>query len=144
MDLSTLRGMLKVSADKSAPATRVSSPSLEVEEVHVEAAPRTVPFVTPKRPAEKSTSRQEDPTRTHKRTKVVVGKHKSRHGGEGASRAPSKDKGPVAPSEELAPPARRRPKSMKELCGTTIRKNDEGYYVVHMADLPSQDLDSDM
>ncbi|RRT74963.1 hypothetical protein B296_00020713 [Ensete ventricosum] len=46
-------------------------------------------------------------------------------------------------SEELAPHVYQRPKSMKDLCRTAIRKNDEGYNVLHMVDLSSKDLDSE-
>ncbi|RRT82887.1 hypothetical protein B296_00014810 [Ensete ventricosum] len=131
MDLSTLRDIPKMSIGKSTSAAQVTPSSPEVEEVRVEVAPRTVPSPTPKRPVEKLALHQEDPTRIHKRAKLVVGKHMSRHD-EGSSQMPSKDKGAVAPSEEATPPVRRRSKLMKELCRTTIRKNDEGYYVVHM------------
>ncbi|RWW00252.1 hypothetical protein GW17_00036788 [Ensete ventricosum] len=106
MDLSTLRSMPKVTTGKSTPAAQVSPPLPEVEEVHVEVAPRTILSATPKRPVEKSTPHQEDPARTHERTKVVVRKHKSRHGA-GGSRAPSKGKGPTTSSEEPTPLARR-------------------------------------
>ncbi|RRT67842.1 hypothetical protein B296_00007841 [Ensete ventricosum] len=102
MDQSALRGMPKVSTDKSTPATRVTPSSLEV---CVEPAPRIAPAPTPKMSVEKLVPRQEDPSRTHKWDKVVVGKQKSWHG-EGSSRVPSKDKGSIALSEELVLPAR--------------------------------------
>ncbi|RZS23286.1 hypothetical protein BHM03_00056192 [Ensete ventricosum] len=41
-------------------------------------------------------------------------------------------------------PVYRRPKSMKELCRTTVRKNDEGYYALQMIDLPQRDPDFEM
>ncbi|RRT59311.1 hypothetical protein B296_00016863 [Ensete ventricosum] len=143
MDLFALHSMLKVFASKSTLATRVTPSLLEVEEVHMETTPRTAPAQTQKRQAEKLVPRQEDPTRTHKRVKVAVGKHKSQHG-EGSSRVPSKDTGSVASSAELTLLAYCRPKSMKELCRMTVRKNDKRYYVVQMIDLPSQYLGSEM
>ncbi|RWW88723.1 hypothetical protein BHE74_00002391 [Ensete ventricosum] len=129
MDLSALRGVPKVSTGKSAPATRATTSLLEVKEVHAETASRTAATPPLKRPTEKSTLHQEDPARAHKRVKGAVGKHKSRCD-EGSSRTPSKDKGPTTPYEEPAPPAYRRSKLMKELCGTIVRKNDEGYYAL--------------
>ncbi|RZR76467.1 hypothetical protein BHM03_00001250 [Ensete ventricosum] len=143
MDLSALSDMPKVFAGKSTPAARVTPSSLEVEEVRVEATLRTAQAPSPKRLIEKLVLRQEDPTRTHKRVKVAVGKHKSRHG-EGSSRAPSKDKELVGPNEEPTLPSRFRSKSMKELCRTTVRKNDEDYYALHMTDPPSQDPNFEM
>ncbi|RWW87958.1 hypothetical protein BHE74_00003177 [Ensete ventricosum] len=77
MDLSALYDMPKVFADKSTPVARVTPSSLEVEEVRVEATLRTAQAPSPKRLIEKSVLRQEDSTRTHKRVKVAVGKHKS-------------------------------------------------------------------
>ncbi|RRT76622.1 hypothetical protein B296_00028487 [Ensete ventricosum] len=143
MDLSALCDMPKVLVGKSTPVARVTPSSLEVEEVRVEATLRTAQAPSPKRLIEKSVLRQEDPTRTHKRVKVAVGKHKSRHG-EGSSRAPSKDKELVGPNEEPTLPSRCRSKSMKELCRTNVRKNDEDYYALHMTDPPSQDPDFEM
>ncbi|RWV92753.1 hypothetical protein GW17_00044841 [Ensete ventricosum] len=129
MDLSALRGVPKVFAGKSAPATRATTSLLEVKEVDAETASRIAATPPLKRPTEKSTLHQEDPARAHKRVKGAVGKHKSRCD-EGSSRTPSKDKGPTTPYEEPAPPAYRRSKLMKELCGTIVRKNDEGYYAL--------------
>ncbi|RWW79725.1 hypothetical protein BHE74_00011970 [Ensete ventricosum] len=106
MDLSALHDMLKVSPGKSTLAARVTPSSPEVEDVHVKAVLRTTPASTPKRPAKKSTPRQEDPTQTHKRVKVAVRKHKSRYG-EGSSRLSSKDKGSIASSKEPVLPAHR-------------------------------------
>ncbi|RWW87272.1 hypothetical protein BHE74_00003908 [Ensete ventricosum] len=72
-----------------------------------------------------------------------MGKHKSRRG-EGSSRVPSRDKEPIAPNDRPTFPVYRRPKSMKELCGTTICKDDKGYYALHMTDLPPRDSGSAM
>ncbi|RZR86331.1 hypothetical protein BHM03_00013518 [Ensete ventricosum] len=107
MDLSALHDMLKVSPGKSTLAARVTPSSPEVEDVHVKAVLRTTPASTPKRSAKKSMPRQEDPTQTHKRVKVAVRKHKSRHG-EGSSRLLSKDKRLIASSKEPVLPAHRR------------------------------------
>ncbi|RRT51042.1 hypothetical protein B296_00012713 [Ensete ventricosum] len=94
--------MQKVFVEKPTQAAQVVASSPEVEEVPMEVVLRTASTLTLKRPAEGSTSCHEDSAQAHKRVKVIVGKHKSRHD-EGSSRAHSKDKEPVAPSGELAP-----------------------------------------
>ncbi|RRT83555.1 hypothetical protein B296_00004249 [Ensete ventricosum] len=134
--------MPKVSVGKPMQATRATASASEVK-VPVEAAPRTTSTLTPKRPAKGSTSRHEDSGRAHKRVKVTVGKHKS-WCSEGSSWVHSKDKEPFTPSGELVPPAYYQSKSMKELCGTTVHKNDEGYHALTMTDLPPRDPDSEM
>ncbi|RZR96459.1 hypothetical protein BHM03_00025483 [Ensete ventricosum] len=62
----------------------------------------------------------------------------------GGSRVHSKSKELAVSSGELKQPTFRCPKSMKELCGTSVRKDDEGYYALHMIDLSPWDLDSEM
>ncbi|RRT85399.1 hypothetical protein B296_00001773 [Ensete ventricosum] len=61
MDFSALRGVPKVSAGKSAPATRATTSLLEVKEVYADTASRTAVTSPLKRPTEKSTLHQEDP-----------------------------------------------------------------------------------
>ncbi|RWV90950.1 hypothetical protein GW17_00046803 [Ensete ventricosum] len=62
----------------------------------------------------------------------------------GGSRVHSKSKELAVSSGELKQPTFRCPKSMKELCGTSVQKDDEGYYALHMIDLSPWDLDSEM
>ncbi|RWV97538.1 hypothetical protein GW17_00039666 [Ensete ventricosum] len=57
--------------------------------------------------------------------KVTVRKHKSHHG-EGSSQGNTREKEPVAPSEEDSLPTYHRPKSMKDLYDMRVRKDDEG------------------
>ncbi|RZS15095.1 hypothetical protein BHM03_00046885 [Ensete ventricosum] len=135
--------MPKVSVGKSAPVGQATSSLPEVEEVHMEIAPRMSLTLTPKRLAKKSAPQQEDSARVQKQVKIVVGKHKS-HRNEGSSRAPSKDKGSIVPREEPTPPTYCWPKSMKELCGTMVHKVDKGYYALQMTDLSPRDPDSRM
>ncbi|RZS13043.1 hypothetical protein BHM03_00044568 [Ensete ventricosum] len=65
-------------------------------------------------------------------------KHKSRHG-EGSYRATARGKEPVALTEEDSFPVYRRPKLMKDLCGTRVCMDDEGSYVLQMADWTPKD-----
>ncbi|RWW56774.1 hypothetical protein BHE74_00036484 [Ensete ventricosum] len=65
-------------------------------------------------------------------------KHKSRHD-EGSSRATARGKEPVALTEEDSFPVYRRPKLMKDLCGTRVCMDDEGSYVLQMADWTPKD-----
>ncbi|RRT38855.1 hypothetical protein B296_00053894 [Ensete ventricosum] len=57
---------------------------------------------------------------------VVVRKHKS-HRDEGSSHAATQGKEPATPSEDDSSPAYRL-KSMNDLHGTRVHKDDEGYY----------------
>ncbi|RWW42526.1 hypothetical protein BHE74_00051916 [Ensete ventricosum] len=143
MDLASFYGMLKVSVGKSAPIGQATSSLPEVEEVHMETAPRMSLTLTPKRLAKKSVPQQEDSARVQKQVKIAAGKHKS-HRDEGSSRASSKDKGSVVPREEPTPPTYCRLKSMKELCGTMVHKDDKGYYALQMTNLPPRDPNSGM
>ncbi|RRT44494.1 hypothetical protein B296_00020917 [Ensete ventricosum] len=76
----------------NAPSTRAVVPAREIN-------------VSPasKRSIDASTGQADDPTRRHKKVKVLTRRHKSRHN-EGESRSHSKDKKPAAPSEELDTP----------------------------------------
>ncbi|RZS13059.1 hypothetical protein BHM03_00044586 [Ensete ventricosum] len=99
------------------------------------AAFRAATALTPKRPTEVSTPHREGSTHTHKWIKMLVGKHKSQRG-EGSSRARSKGKESGVLGGKPTQPAYRHPKLMKELCGMTVHKDDEGYYTLKMTDLP--------
>ncbi|RRT33762.1 hypothetical protein B296_00056006, partial [Ensete ventricosum] len=97
-------------------------------------------------------SRKGSPKR-HKKIKVLTRRHKSRLGEEG-SRSRSKGKEPAAPTEELdtpaeseeggASPVHRRPRSMKDLFKTKVKKDDAGYYTLLMSDLGHQDPEKEM
>ncbi|RWW62275.1 hypothetical protein BHE74_00030607 [Ensete ventricosum] len=63
MDLASLHSMPKVYTGKSTSVARATSSLPEVEEVHMEIAPRTSPTPTTKRPTEKSALQQGDSAR---------------------------------------------------------------------------------
>ncbi|RZR76740.1 hypothetical protein BHM03_00001620 [Ensete ventricosum] len=152
MDLGDLRGMPKVSGGKTL-VTQVASPAREVRGTPSNEALRSSSAPTPKRPFDSSTPQSNDSTRGHKRVKTSSGKHKSRRG-EGGSRSHSRGKEPAKSAEELKAPVElaeetvalvfRRPKSMRDLCRTSVRKDDEGYYALYMSDLDLQDLDNEL
>ncbi|RRT61962.1 hypothetical protein B296_00019666 [Ensete ventricosum] len=89
----------------------------------------------------------------HKKVKILSRRHKSRRG-EGRSRSHSKGKEPTTPvegletpiesTEEAASPVFHRPRSMKDLCGTKVRKDDEVYYALYMSDLAHEDPNKEM
>ncbi|RWW60686.1 hypothetical protein BHE74_00032337 [Ensete ventricosum] len=56
----------------------------------------------------------------------------------------SREKEPTASGREVVPRVYRRPKSMKDLYSTTVRKDDERYCILHMADLYLCDSDSEL
>ncbi|RRT46326.1 hypothetical protein B296_00025535 [Ensete ventricosum] len=95
----------------------------------------------------------DDPSRRHKKVKILSQKHKSRRGEEG-SRLHSKGKEPAEPVkepemlgdsvEEDASPVFHRPRSMKDLFKTKVHKDDAGYYALHMFDLAHQDPEKEM
>ncbi|RWW87404.1 hypothetical protein BHE74_00003774 [Ensete ventricosum] len=88
-----------------------------------------------------------------KKVKILSRRHKSRHG-EGGSRSHSKGKEPAVSVEEPEGQAKSpdevgtsvfvRPKSIKDLCGTKVCKDDVGYYALYMSDLAQHDLDKEM
>ncbi|RRT46912.1 hypothetical protein B296_00033754 [Ensete ventricosum] len=90
----------------------------------------------------------DDPARRHKKVKILSRRHKSRHG-EGGSWSHLKGKEPAVSVEEpegqaespnkAGMPVFLHPKSMKDLCGTKVRKDDVGYYTLYMSDLAQQD-----
>ncbi|RZR72975.1 hypothetical protein BHM03_00018877 [Ensete ventricosum] len=99
------------------------------------------------------TTKADDLARRHKKVKILSRRHKSRRG-EGGSRSHSKGKEPAEPVEEpkilvesveeAASPIFHRPRSMKDLCGTKVHKDDAGYYALYMSDLAHQDRDIEM
>ncbi|RRT43818.1 hypothetical protein B296_00027201 [Ensete ventricosum] len=99
MDLGDLRGMPKMSCGK-APSTRAAAPALEVG-----VSPTTEALkVSSKRLIDAPTEQADDPARRHKKVKVLMRRHKSRHS-ERESHSHSKGKEPAAPSEEPDTPA---------------------------------------
>ncbi|RWW62647.1 hypothetical protein BHE74_00030205 [Ensete ventricosum] len=114
--------------------------------------PTEAPKSSSKRPSD-SPVPSDDPSRRHKKVKILSRRHKSRHG-EGGSWSHSKGKEPAEPveepktlvesTEEDASPVFRRPRSMKDLFKTKVHKDDVGYYALHMSDLAHQDPDKEM
>ncbi|RZR86117.1 hypothetical protein BHM03_00013234 [Ensete ventricosum] len=115
MDLNVLRKKPRMPSRKSAPAARPGSTQPEVEVIHME--------TSAKRP-------------------VGMRKHKSRHG-EGSSRRATRGKESEVFAEDSSP-TYRRPKSMKDLCGMRVHEDDEGYYVLQMADWAPRDSSAAM
>ncbi|RWW54345.1 hypothetical protein BHE74_00039080 [Ensete ventricosum] len=79
--------------------------------------------------------------------KTLSRRNKSRRGEEGSwSYSRGKEpiglvkelEAPVESVEETMAPIFRRLKSMKDLCGTSVRKDDEGYYALYMSSLALQ------
>ncbi|RRT72437.1 hypothetical protein B296_00014564, partial [Ensete ventricosum] len=87
----------------------------------------------PPRPTGSPAPDQADVGQPRKRVKITMRKHKSHHS-EGSSRAAAQEKEPEAPVEEDSSSSYYRPRSMKDLCGTRVHKDDEGYYVLQVAD----------
>ncbi|RRT45293.1 hypothetical protein B296_00037115 [Ensete ventricosum] len=127
MDLSDLRGMLKVSGGKTLAAQSVAS-TQGVDRVPPTEAPKS----SSKRPFD-SPVPSDDPSWRHKKVKILSQKHKSRHG-KGGLQSHSKGKEPAEPikepetlvesTEEDASPVFRRPRSMKDLFKTKVHKDD--------------------
>ncbi|RRT56866.1 hypothetical protein B296_00009022 [Ensete ventricosum] len=95
-----------------------------------------------KRPA---TGLAPDPTATSqpgKRVKMAMRRHKPHHE-EGSSRQADREREPKV-SVGDASPTYHRPKSMRDLCGMRIREDDEGYYVLQMADWAPRDSSAAM
>ncbi|RZS12727.1 hypothetical protein BHM03_00044215 [Ensete ventricosum] len=114
----------RMSGGKNFSVARVENSPSEVEEVHVE--------TIPKRPIGSPAPEQAATARPEKLVKIAMKKHKSHHG-EGSSPATARGKEPVDPTKEDSSPTYRQPKSMKDLCSTRVRKDDEGYYVLQIA-----------
>ncbi|RWW35538.1 hypothetical protein BHE74_00059516 [Ensete ventricosum] len=106
-----------------------------------------------KRPTEASTQQADDLALRHKKVKILSRRHKSRHD-EGGSRSHSKGKEPTAPveglempvesAEEAALPVFHHPRSMKDLYGMKVQKDDARYYALYMSDLAHQDPNKEM
>ncbi|RRT38750.1 hypothetical protein B296_00040446 [Ensete ventricosum] len=120
----------------------------------VDASPvREAPKASSKRPVDAPTEQTDDPTRRHKKVKVLTRRHKSHHD-EGGSRSRFKGKEPAAPSEEPDTPVEseeggassvhHRPRSMKDLFKTKVHKDDTGHYTLQMSDLGHQNPDKEM
>ncbi|RZS23680.1 hypothetical protein BHM03_00056649 [Ensete ventricosum] len=147
MDLGDLRGMPKVSRGK-APGARSTASTQGVDG----APPTEAPKSSSKRPSG-SLVPSDDPSRRHKKVKILSRRHKSCRDEEG-SRSHSKGKEPAEPveepemlgepAEEDASPVFHRPRSMKDLFKTKVHKDDAGYYALHMSDLAHQDPDKEM
>ncbi|RWW36001.1 hypothetical protein BHE74_00059002, partial [Ensete ventricosum] len=75
--------------------------------------------------------------RPNKWVKIAVRKHKS-HCGEASSRRTAQER-ELEILEEDSSPTYRRPKSMRDLCVMQVREDDEGYYVLQMADWALKD-----
>ncbi|RRT78333.1 hypothetical protein B296_00001263 [Ensete ventricosum] len=147
MDLGDLRGMLKMSGEK-APVARSAASTQRIGGV----PPTEVPKSSSKRPFG-SPVPSDDPSRRHKKVKILSRRHKSRRGEEG-SRSHSKGKEPAEPveepetlrdsAEEDASPVFHRSRSMKDLFKTKVHKDNVGYYALHMSDLAHQDPEKEM
>ncbi|RRT40174.1 hypothetical protein B296_00035155 [Ensete ventricosum] len=128
MDLDDLRRMPKMSGGK-APSTHVAAPTRVVDVSPAREAPKA----SSKTPIDALTQQVDDPARRHKKVKVLIRRHKSRHD-EGESRSHSKGKEPTAPSEEPetlaesdeggASSVHHRLRSMKDLFKTKVHKDD--------------------
>ncbi|RRT38481.1 hypothetical protein B296_00047926 [Ensete ventricosum] len=81
-------------------------------------------------------------SRLGKRVKIAVRKHKSHHDEE-SSRQVAREKESEALVKDSSP-TYRRSRLMKDLCGMRVRKDDEGYYVLPMADWAPRDLSAEM
>ncbi|RWV79510.1 hypothetical protein GW17_00059347 [Ensete ventricosum] len=136
MDLGDLQGMPKMPGGKALVARSVGS-TQGVGGV----PPIEVPKPSSKRPYGPPVP-SDDPSRRHKKVKILSRKHKSRCGEEG-SRLHSKGKEPAEPVEEPemlgdsveedVSPVFHRPRSMKDLFKTKVHKDDTGYYALHIS-----------
>ncbi|RZS01904.1 hypothetical protein BHM03_00031863 [Ensete ventricosum] len=134
MDLNVLRKKPRMSGGKSAPAAGPEGTRLEVEVTHTEASA--------KRPAGSSIPDQTVAGRLEKRVKIAVRKHKSHHG-EGSSRRAAREREPDVSAEDSSP-TYHQPKSMRDLCSMRVQEDDEGYYVLQMADWAPRDSSAAM
>ncbi|RWW72471.1 hypothetical protein BHE74_00019723 [Ensete ventricosum] len=134
MDLNILRKKPRMPSGKSTLAVGPESTQPEVKAIHAK--------TSTKRPVESSVPDQVAASRPEKRVKIAVRNHKSHHG-EGGSRQATWEKEPEVSMEDSSPTFR-RPKSMKDLCGMWVRKDDEGYYVLQMADWAPSDPSATM
>ncbi|RWW41615.1 hypothetical protein BHE74_00052902 [Ensete ventricosum] len=119
---------------KSALVAGPESAQLEVEVIHTEASA--------KRPIGSPAVDQAIAGQLGKWVKTAVRKHKSHHD-EGSSRQAAREREPEV-STENSSLTYRRPKSMRDLCGMQVREDDEGYYVLQMADWDPKDSSTTM
>ncbi|RZR74155.1 hypothetical protein BHM03_00032933 [Ensete ventricosum] len=129
MDLNVLRKKPKMSSEKSAPTAGPKSTQPEVEVIHME--------TSAKRPIGSPVPDQVAVSRPNKRVKIAVRKHKSRHN-EGSSQRATWERELEVLAEDSSP-TYRRPKLMKDLCGMRVHEDDEGYYILQMADWAPKD-----
>ncbi|RRT47536.1 hypothetical protein B296_00031315 [Ensete ventricosum] len=99
---------------------------------------RVASALTPQRLVEGSTPHPDGSAHTHKQVKMTTRRPKSLCSEEG-SWAHSKGREPAASGGKPAQPTFCHLKSMKELCGMMVCKDDKGYYALHMTDLPPRD-----
>ncbi|RWW51266.1 hypothetical protein BHE74_00042401 [Ensete ventricosum] len=129
MDLNVLRKKPRMPSWKSASVVGPESTQPKVEVIHME--------TSAKRPIGSLVPDQAVDGRPGKRVKIAVRKHKSRHS-EGSSRRATRER-ELEVSTENSSPTYRRPKSIKDLRGMWVREDDEGYYVLQMADWAPKD-----
>ncbi|RWW45542.1 hypothetical protein BHE74_00048611, partial [Ensete ventricosum] len=147
MDLGDLHGMPKVSGEKTLTARSTAS-TQGVGEVPPTGAPRS----SSKRSSDAPVP-SDEPSRRHKKVKILSRRHKSRHG-KGESRSHSKGKelatsveepkGLMESAEEDVSLVFHHPRSMKDLFKTKVQKDNAGYYALYMSDLAHQDPDKAM
>ncbi|RWW40813.1 hypothetical protein BHE74_00053749, partial [Ensete ventricosum] len=129
MDLNVLRKKPRMPGGKSAPVVGPESAQPEVEVIHTEASA--------KRPVESLVANQATTGRPGKQIKIAVRKHKS-HCGKGSSRRAAREREPEVSVDDSSL-TYHRPKSMRDLCGMRVREDNEGYYVLQMADWAPKD-----
>ncbi|RZS11922.1 hypothetical protein BHM03_00043286 [Ensete ventricosum] len=129
MDLSVLRKKPRMPGWKSAPAAGPESTQPEVEVIHME--------TSTKRHVGSMVADQATTGRPGKWVKIAVRKHKSRRD-EGSSRWATREREPEVSAEDSSP-TYRQPKSMKDLCGIQVREDEEGYYILQMANWALKD-----
>ncbi|RZR88594.1 hypothetical protein BHM03_00016220 [Ensete ventricosum] len=118
---------------KGTPAVGPDGTQPEVEVTHAEASG--------KQTAGSSVPDKTAIGRPEKRVKIAVRKHKA-HRGEGSLHRAAREREPEVSADSS--PAYRRPKSTRDLCGMQVREDDEGYYVLQMADWAPRDSSAAM
>ncbi|RRT44168.1 hypothetical protein B296_00047329 [Ensete ventricosum] len=129
MDLSVLRKKPRMPGWKSAPAAGPESTQPEVEVIHME--------TSAKRHVGSMVADQATISRPGKWVKIAVRKHKS-HRDKGSSRWATREREPEVSAKDSSPTCR-RPKLMKDLCGIQVREDEEGYYILQMANWALKD-----
>ncbi|RRT40813.1 hypothetical protein B296_00050606 [Ensete ventricosum] len=129
MDLNILCKKPRMSGGKTAPTVRPKNSQPKVEVIHMEALAKW--------PVESPVADQATTGRPGKQVKIVGRKHKS-HRSEGSSRWATREREPKVSSEDSFP-TYRRPTLMRDLCDMWTREDDEGYYILQMADWAPKD-----